>query len=94
MKEDLVAEEASLAGTPSSIGPDELMLDSYRVTSQTEVEEEQFLYRHLGKRCFPRKELTPVRQRVVRRSLFRKLRHVVQVSSCNCCRWSVPMSSR
>jgi len=60
MKEDLVAEEASLAGTPSSIGPDELMLDSYRVTSQTEVEEEQFLYRHLGKRCFPRKELTAV----------------------------------
>lgn len=57
---EIVNEELALAGTAPTIGPDELALDEFRVTSKTDVEEEQFLFKHLGKPCFPRKELTTV----------------------------------
>lgn len=42
------------------VTPEQLKLDGFRMTSQTDVPEEEFLFRHFGKPCFPRKELTTV----------------------------------
>ena len=52
--------EKALSKERVAVTPEQLRLDSYRMTSQTDVPEEEFLFRHFGKPCFPRKELTTV----------------------------------
>ena len=59
-KEMMVAEELPLAGQPSPVTPKLLKLDSYRITSDTQVQEEEFLMRMYGKPCLPRRDLTAV----------------------------------
>lgn len=51
---------ASLNGEACTVTPEMLRLDAYRLTSETDVPEEEFLFRHFGKPCFPRKELTSI----------------------------------
>ena len=51
---------AALNGEAESITPEQLMLDSYRMTSETIVNKEVFLYRYFGKACFPRREITTI----------------------------------
>ncbi len=51
---------ASLNGEACTVTPEMLRLDGYRLTSETDVPEEEFLFRHFGKPCFPRKELTSI----------------------------------
>lgn len=57
---DLIQEQLLHAGEAGSVTPEQLKVDGFRLTSQTLVEEEQFLFRHFVKPCFPRKELTTV----------------------------------
>ena len=51
---------ASLNGEACTVTPEMLRLDGYRLTSETDVPEEEFLFRHFGMPCFPRKELTSI----------------------------------
>lgn len=51
---------ASLNGEACVVTPEMLRLDGYRLTSETVVPEEEFLFRHFGKPCFPRKEITSI----------------------------------
>ena len=57
---DLIQGQLLSIGEQSPVTPEQLKLDNYRMTSQTTVEEEVFLFRHFGKPCFPRRELTTV----------------------------------
>lgn len=59
-KEKLLADELPLAGQPSSVSPQLMKLDSYRITADTVVPEEEFLMRMYGKPCLPRRDLTAV----------------------------------
>ncbi len=52
--------EASLNGEPCTVTPEQLVLDGYRMTSQTKVPEETFLFKFFGNPCFPRGELTTI----------------------------------
>ena len=52
--------ELPLAGQVSPVTPSLLKLDGYRITSDTEVPEEEFLMRMYGKPCLPRRDLTAV----------------------------------
>ena len=57
---DLLLGQLLQAGEAGPVTPEVLKLDSYRLTSQTKIQEEMFLFRHFGKPCFPRKELTTI----------------------------------
>lgn len=57
---NLIQEELLKAGELAPVTPEQLKLDGFRMTSETEVPDEQFLFRFFGKPCFPRKELTTV----------------------------------
>ena len=54
----LVSKELSAAGVPSEITPELIELDHYRITSDSNLPEEEFMMELFGKKCFPRKDLT------------------------------------
>ena len=56
-----VVEELAHAGEASPLITHEVeQLDTFRLTSTTEIAEEVFLFRLFGKPCFPRRELTTI----------------------------------
>lgn len=57
---DAIAEELDQAGQVSTVSPLLMELDGCRITSETEVPEEDFLFRMFGKPCFPRRDLSVV----------------------------------
>ncbi len=54
----LIEAELSQAGMPSFITPEMMKLDALRITSETQIENTEFLCRLNGKPCLPRKDLT------------------------------------
>ena len=62
MENNLDPIEAALqhAGEPTEITPEVVELDEDRVTSDTEITEEVFLYRLYGTPCFPRGDLSTI----------------------------------
>lgn len=60
MKTDLIMEELAHAGETSPVTPSLMKLDGYRIMSDTEVPEEEFLIRMFGKPAFPRRDLSAV----------------------------------
>ena len=58
--DDPILRELSLAGKASTITDEIIELDEDRVTSETEVDEEVFLYKLYGTPCFPRGDLSTV----------------------------------
>ena len=56
----LISEELSQAGTASPITEELMMLDGFRIMSDTTVPAEEFLLRMFGKPCFPRRDLSTV----------------------------------
>lgn len=59
-KDSLVLEELSHAGEASEITPELIELDGCRITSESNLPEEEFMMKLLGKKCFPRKDLTTI----------------------------------
>lgn len=59
-QEKMLADELLKAGQFSVVTPQLLKLDSFRITSETVVPEEEFLMRMYGKPCLPRRDLTAV----------------------------------
>ena len=57
---DLIQEQLLQAGGVSSVTPEILRMDGCRVTSQSDVPEEVFLFTLYGTPCFPRGDLTTV----------------------------------
>lgn len=53
-------DELPKAGQASPVTPSLLNLDRYRITSDTQVPEEEFLMRMYGKPCLPRRDLTAI----------------------------------
>lgn len=56
----LIQEDLIHAGEASSITPELIQLDSYRVTPNGHFADEEFLLRANGQPCFPRKDLTNI----------------------------------
>ena len=56
----LIESELSRAGEASPITPELLKLDAHRITSATQLPDEEFLFRMFGTPCFPRRDLTTV----------------------------------
>ena len=56
----LIKEELSQAGEASPVSPLVLQLDKFRIMSDTDVPQEEFLIRMFGKPCFPRRDLSTV----------------------------------
>lgn len=54
----LIMEELAQAGTASEISPEVMELDKYRITTESIIEDEEFLFTMKGQPCFPRKDLT------------------------------------
>ena len=54
--EELLASEAAAP----SVSPTLLKLDGYRIATDTEVPQEEFLFRMFGTPCFPRRDITAV----------------------------------
>lgn len=57
---NLIQGQLLQAGEPSPVTPELLRLDGYRITSDTELPAEEFLFRLFGVPCFPRRDLTTV----------------------------------
>lgn len=55
-----ISEELDHAGEVSNVTSSLLELDGYRITSETDVPSEEFLFRMFGKPCFPRRDLSTV----------------------------------
>ena len=60
MNNDPIQEEIDQAGEASLITPSLLQLDGCRIMTDTDVPEEEFLFRMFGKPCFPRRDLSTV----------------------------------
>ena len=57
---DSIEEELGLAGEVSSVSDMQVKLDKFRITTDTDVPEEEFLMRFFGKPCFPRRDLSTI----------------------------------
>ena len=57
---DLIIEEVGRAGQTSNVSPLLQDLDGYRIATNTDMPEEEFLLRMFGKPCFPRRDITTV----------------------------------
>ena len=57
---DFIQTELLHAGESSSITPTLLRLDEHRITTESNLTEEEFLLTMKGKPCFPRKDLTAI----------------------------------
>lgn len=60
IEENMISEELGHAGEVSTVTPSLLELDGYRITSETDVPDEEFLFRMFGKPCFPRRDLSAI----------------------------------
>ena len=60
MNSTFIQKELAQAGEPSPITPMLMELDGFRIMSDTEVPNEDFLMRLFGKPCFPRRDLTAI----------------------------------
>ena len=60
VQKSFIQEDLTHAGEASSITPELIQLDSYRVTPNGQFAEEEFLIRLKGQPCFPRKDLTNI----------------------------------
>ena len=59
--EDLISEALEQTATePVVVTPEQLSVDAYRMTSQTQVAPKEYLFRLFGKPCFPRKDVTAI----------------------------------
>ena len=54
----LVLQELALDGSVPEISPEIMELDKYRVTTESNIVDEEFLFTMNGQPCFPRKDLT------------------------------------
>ena len=59
-QKNLIQEDLTHAGEASSITPELIKLDTYRVTPNGHLAEEEFLLRANGQPCFPRKDLSNI----------------------------------
>lgn len=59
-EQNMISEELDHAGEVSTVTPSLLELDGYRITSETDVPSEEFLFRMFGKPCFPRRDLSAI----------------------------------
>lgn len=61
MNTDPIVEELDQAGEASPITPELIDLDQKsRITSKSEIKDEEFLFKFMGEKCFPRKDLTTI----------------------------------
>ena len=60
MAEEMMKEELQQIDVAPEVTPEVLKLDGYRITSQTVVPEEEFLFRMFGTPCFPRRDMTTI----------------------------------
>lgn len=58
--EDLIREQLDRAGEACSVTPEVMKMDGCRLTSQSEVAEEVFLFKLFDTPCFPRGDLTTI----------------------------------
>ncbi len=58
-QQKIVSEEIEKAGE-AAISPELIRLDSFRITSDTQLQSEEFLIRMKGCPCFPRKDLSAI----------------------------------
>lgn len=56
----LIEKELTTTEEASAITPELLKLDDFRITTGTDVPEEEFLFRMFGTPCFPRRDLTTI----------------------------------
>lgn len=56
----LIQEELSHSGEESPITPELITLDTFRITTETEVPEEEYLFRLFDKPCFPRRDISAI----------------------------------
>lgn len=54
----LIMEELTREGAASEISDEIMELDKYRITTESNIEDEEFLFTMKGQPCFPRKDLT------------------------------------
>ena len=54
----LIMEELSRKGSAPEISDEIMELDKYRITTESNIEDEEFLFTMKGQPCFPRKDLT------------------------------------
>lgn len=54
----LILQELALDGAVPEISPEIMELDKYRVTTESNIVDEEFLFTMNGQPCFPRKDLT------------------------------------
>ena len=54
----LILQELALDGSVPEISPEIMELDKYRVTTESNIVDEEFLFTMNGQPCFPRKDLT------------------------------------
>ena len=59
-QEDQIREALLQAGEPTNISPSLLQLDGYRITTESHLKDEDFLFRLKGQPCLPRKDLTAI----------------------------------
>ena len=76
MNNQPILEELAQAGETSPVTPLVLKLDDYRIASDTQVPEEEFLLRMFGRPCFPRRDLTTI-------TGLEKCGHVARRSVCS-----------
>lgn len=59
-QKDIIQEDLTQAGEASPITPELIELDKFRITTDTEVPEEEYLFRLFDKPCFPRRDLSAI----------------------------------
>ena len=58
--EDLILEQINHAGEPCTVTDEVIRMDACRLTSESDVQEEEFLFKFFGTPCFPRGDLTTI----------------------------------
>ena len=58
--EDFIQDQISHAGEPCMVTDEIVRMDACRLTSESDVQEEEFLFKFFGTPCFPRGDLTTV----------------------------------
>ncbi|MBQ6204943.1 MAG: AAA family ATPase, partial [Prevotella sp.] len=56
----LISEELTLAGEASPVTPEIIALNSHRITTETQLKDQEYLFRLQDKPCFPRCDVTTI----------------------------------
>ena len=56
----LISEELTLAGEASPVTPEIIALNSHRITTETQLKDQEYLFKLQGKPCFPRCDVTTI----------------------------------